>query len=108
MRSATLLTFLKFAGVKAFESIDPLSGSNVELMTFSRREWEALPENKKRSLFHTANIHVYGGKPEDVGGVKGWDIESLSSVVDIYQTLQCQGNIVCVQMMPRANHLFAP
>ena len=67
----------------------------------SRSEWLEASDTVKKMLFRHSSIHVYGGRPKDVGGVLGWHAESLNAVVDIYQTLQCQGDAIYVQMMPQ-------
>ena len=55
------------------------------LFSFSKEVWAGKSEEEQRSYFAEGNVHIFGGKPQDVGGVKGWDKKSLNRVVDLYQ-----------------------
>ena len=73
-----------------FPRITPSESSDL-LFSFPKAVWDRKTEEERRAFFAKGNIHVFGGLPQDVGGISGWDEKSLKRVVDLYQDREVEG-----------------
>jgi hypothetical protein len=60
-------------------------------VSFDKGVWEGLQPLQRGLYLREFNVHVHGGKPEDVGNISGWNEKEMEKILDLYNELQVHG-----------------
>ena len=61
------------------------------LAAYHRDDWDVMSDDEKRSVLIEKSVYVFGGSPNSVGKVTGWNLEEVEKFFDVYRPLETQG-----------------